>query len=236
MFLEEKNKTPDLYGELYSDFRVTGTPFLAYRDLPEILSKYASGKDALDYGSGSGETSFFLKSLGYNVVGVDINDRMLTALRQRDPGGQYLKIDSAKIPSDNETYDLVVCAFVLLEIATKGEILKVVSEIRRVLKKGGIFISILTNDNTYKHDWLTLNTSFPENKNLTSGSKVKVEFRDLGFAIDDYYWTENDYKEIFQKAGFVISEIHKPIGREDDGYEWRDEKNFPPITIFVCKG
>jgi len=122
----------------------------------------------------------------------------------------------------------------LLEISTKDEILNIVREIHRVLKKNGIFISISASDHTYNHDWLTLNTNFPENKNIASGAKVKIEFRDINLTIDDYFWTEKDYREIFQKAGLVVVEVHNPLGKDDDGYEWKDEKIISPSSIIVC--
>ena len=234
MILDNKSKTPGLYADLYSNFKFSGTPYLSYRDMPNILNKHVHGKNVLDYGSGSGESTLFLKSLDYNVTSVDINERMLSIAQAKDPLGKYVKIDSGIIPFDDDSFDLVFCSFVLLEISTKDEILNIVREIHRVLKKNGIFISISASDHTYNHDWLTLNTNFPENKNIASGAKVKIEFRDINLTIDDYFWTEKDYREIFQKAGLVVVEVHNPLGKDDDGYEWKDEKIISPSSIIVC--
>jgi ubiquinone/menaquinone biosynthesis C-methylase UbiE len=112
---------------------------------------------------------------------------MLSIAQAKDPPGKYVKIDSGVIPFDDDSFDLVFCSFVLLEISTKDEILNIVREIHRVLKKNGIFISLSASDHTYNHDWLTLNTNFPENKNIASGAKVKIEFRDINLTIDDYF-------------------------------------------------
>lgn len=235
MILSDKSNTPSLYADLYSNFKFIGTPSLSYRDMPSILNKYVNGKKVLDYGCGTAESTLFLKSLDYDVVSVDINERMLSIAQARDPNGEYTKINSGTVPFGDNSFDLVFCSFVLLEIATKDEMLNTVREIHRVLKKGGVFISISASDHTYHHEWLTLNTDFPENKNITSGSKVKIEFRDINLTIDDYFWTEKDYREIFQKAGLVVVEVHNPLGKEDDGYEWRDEKTISPISIIICK-
>ena len=232
---KENNKNSTSYAKLYSKYKIEGTQYLPFRDLPLILNKYVKGTKVLDYGSGSGESSIFLKSLGFDVIGVDINDEMVSISQDRDPLGKYIKIETGKLPFNNEVFDLVLCSFVLLEIANKIEILSIVKEINRVLKKGAIFISIAASDITYKHNWLTLNTDFPENNNITSGSKVKIEFKDINLTINDYYWTENDYKEIFVDAGYQIDEVHNPLGTSKDQYEWIDEKKFSPSSIIVCK-
>ncbi len=57
--LPDKDNTPQLYGELYAKYKITGTPYLAYRDMPDILKKYVIGNKALDFGSGTGESTIF---------------------------------------------------------------------------------------------------------------------------------------------------------------------------------
>ena len=57
MILQDKDKTPELYADLYSKYQITGTPYLAYRDLASLLTQYVNGTVALDYGCGSGEST-----------------------------------------------------------------------------------------------------------------------------------------------------------------------------------
>ena len=104
-----KSTTPNLHADLYSNFKFIGTPCLAYRDMPDILNKYVSGKKFLDYGCGTAESTLFLKSLGYDVVAVDINERMLSIAQERDPNGKYTKINSGAVPFDENSFDLVLC-------------------------------------------------------------------------------------------------------------------------------
>jgi len=49
---------------------------------------------------------------------------------------------------------------------------------------------------------------------LQSGARVKIEFRNIDLTIFDYYWTQENYTEIFQKAGLHIIEIHNPLGMQ----------------------
>jgi ubiquinone/menaquinone biosynthesis C-methylase UbiE len=71
--------------ESYDRLEFPGTYYLAYRDLPSIISRYVRGGWALDFGCGTGRSTRFLQRLGFNTVGVDIADEMLALARKRDP-------------------------------------------------------------------------------------------------------------------------------------------------------
>lgn len=226
---------PGLYAKVYSDLNLTGTQFLSFRDIPMLVNKYVSGLDTLDYGSGAGKSTLYLKSLGLNVEGVDVNKEMIKAAIEKDPDGVYQCINSAQIPSISEKYDFVFSSWVLMEVATKRELYAIVKEITRVLKIGGAFIAIVCNEDTYNTDWLSENTEFAENKNLYSGSVVKVLFKDINLSIYDYFWTTNDYQEAISSAGLELIEIYKPLGHNKDGYNWINEHKKSPCSIYVAK-
>ena len=233
--LKDKHSTPNIYAELYSQYKISGTPYLPYRDMPAILKKYTPGTLSLDYGCGTGESTLFLKSQGYKVIGVDINDEMIKIAESRDHNGKYIIVDGLNLPFDDNFFDLVFCSFVLLEISKRELIYSVVKEIKRVLKNNGIFISIGANQNTYSKNWFSLNTNFDENKNPISGNNVKIEFKKENFAIYDYYWDDEDYKSIFEEAGLLVLDIHHPIGTKNDGVSWIDEMQYAPSSIVVSK-
>lgn len=236
MTLVDYNENPSLYAKLYSKLKISGTQFLAFRDIPKIIDIYVkTGLNTLDYGSGNGNSTLYLKSLGLQVEGMDINDEMIKYAKISDPTGSYRTIKTGKIPVNDSTYDLVFASWVLMEIGTKSELDLVVKEIYRVLKQNGIFIAIVCNETTYNTDWLSENTEFEENISLQSGSKVKVLFKDIDLTIYDYFWTEDDYCEVIIKGGFKLLEIHSPLGKDDDGYHWINEYNKSPCSIYVAK-
>lgn len=39
---------PKLYAEIYSKLDITGTQFIAFRDLPKLISKYVNGINTID--------------------------------------------------------------------------------------------------------------------------------------------------------------------------------------------
>ena len=79
----------DLRAESYARLEFPGTYYLAYRDLPEIIGKYAEGNNALDFGCGTGRSARFLKKLGFNVTGIDISRSMISIAENLNPGGKY---------------------------------------------------------------------------------------------------------------------------------------------------
>jgi ubiquinone/menaquinone biosynthesis C-methylase UbiE len=176
-----------------------------------------------------------LKSLGFNTTGVDINPKMIEFAGNSDKTGEYLPILNDKIPFADVVFDLVFSSFVLLEMSSLQEIEKALIEINRVLKPGGHFVAVLNNENMYKHQWNEVNTNFPQNKNLKSGDKVKIELLDKALTIEDYYWTQDDYINVMQKANLEILEINSHIEGLKSETNRKDEINTSPISIYFSK-
>ena len=116
--LSESAKKYNLLGEDAQIYRIGRTDYLVTRELPAILSKY-NVSSILDLGCGAGLSTRFLKKLGYECIGVDSSDDMLTLAKQNDPTGIYKKsISPTLLPFDSESFEMAVSVFVLFEIAT----------------------------------------------------------------------------------------------------------------------
>ena len=113
------------------------------------------------------------------------------------------------------------------------QIQEALNEMSRVLKHKGVFIAILDNENMYKYNWKKINTNFLQNKNLKRGQKVRVEFLDKGFSIEDYYWPQEDYIRVMDNAGLNLLVIHRPLGLESDGIDWEDDIFASPISVYI---
>ncbi len=75
--------------ESYSKLEFPNTYYLAYRDLPLIISNHVTGKQAIDFGCGTGRSTRFLKQLGFHVVGIDNSNDMLEIAKKLDTSGNY---------------------------------------------------------------------------------------------------------------------------------------------------
>lgn len=211
------------------------TYYLGYRDIPNLVKKYVNGKKTIDYGCGTGRSTQFLKALGLEVIGVDINYEMLSQATELDHSSHYLHIKNAQIPVLDSSYDFIFSCFVLLTIPTKKELFAIFREMYRSLKKGGIYITVTGSEELYSHDWLSYNVNYPENKSLTSGSLTKIQLKDLGLDFINYFWTDSDYEELFQASGLSLVEKHFTYGTLEDGKEWVSETKHPPYVVYVLR-
>ncbi|MEM9105519.1 MAG: methyltransferase domain-containing protein, partial [Pseudomonadota bacterium] len=78
--------------DFFAGLAIEGTYQLAFRDLPDIISRHVTGTSALDFGCGAGRSTRFLKSLGFNATGVDISQSMLVNARRQDAEGNYFQV------------------------------------------------------------------------------------------------------------------------------------------------
>ncbi|WP_062268169.1 class I SAM-dependent methyltransferase [Endozoicomonas arenosclerae] len=208
--------------------------FLTLRDLPGLLEKYVkTGTKALDYGCGAGMMMPLIKRCGFDVEGMDISLNMLNIAMRDHKNTAFTHIDSASIPRPDEHYDLVLICYVLVEISSLSEMEAITREVHRVLKPGGIAVVIVSSEQKFSGDWMLVDNDFPENQNLTSGSRVKCRLGDSKLVFEDYFWTDKDYRSVFTRSGLKVLKWHQPLGREEDGLPWKDELHSPLFSIYV---
>lgn len=213
-----------------------GSPhrFLAYKDIPALIQEYVKGKQALDYGSGTGASSAFLQSLSFHVIGADISLSMLEKAKATFPEIEFKHIDNL---ATTLTFDLVFSSFVLFELPSKEAIIEYLKKARSFLNTDGVFIGITGSEHLYSplRKWLSFDVNFEENHPLISGKIVKLALKDPRMEFYDYYWEEKDYVECFHKAGLHILQTHFPLGSPNDPYLWNDERSYAPFTVFIAK-
>lgn len=224
------------HSKTYSNLGITGTYFIAFKDIPNVISKYIEGKESLDYGCGTGRSTRFLKKLGFNVVGVDISKEMINEAKKEDPQGKYFIIESGNLNKfKSDTFDLIFIGFVFDSIYSKDEMIKIMKELRRIIKKDGIIINITSTPELYiNNNWKSFYTTFPNNIKAKKGDIVKISIKGADIIAEDYLWEDQDYREIFLKSGLKLLETIKPISNEKE-FENFDESKIPPWFIYILK-
>ena len=236
LIYESHNEKSAAQAEFYQKTSHSPFRFLAYRDIPTLITKYnLRQKNALDYGAGTGISTQFLFSQGFKVWGVDINKEMLIQARLNCPSATFSLIENDKILNDVEFFDFIFSSFVLFEIGTEEEIIKYLNEAKRVMRQDGLFIAVTGSQELYSRNWFIWDTDYLCNVNPQSGDKVKFFLRDSEIEFTDFFWTEIDYRRFFNKAGFSILDIHYPLGSVDEPYPWKDEIKYSPFVIFIVK-
>lgn len=209
---------------------------LIYRDLKDLLNKYSCSGKALDLGCGPGISTRFLASLGFDVIGMDINKEMLLCAFQKPDGIPFAWIEHSQIPLRNESLDLVMAIMVLLEEPSLEMMLQSVKEIQRVLKPGGIFLPVVASEYMHKYNWLNRSINNVENnQNLKTGDIYTTYSHTSGMTFSNFFYSHNDYQEIFLEAKLKVLEIHHALGMDSDGIDWNLEKKLNPYTHYVCQ-
>ncbi len=227
----------DAYAGAYAKLEFSGTYYLAFRDLPEILSGHVERGKALDIGCGTGRSTRFLQRLGFDALGVDVAEEMVREARVFDPSGDYrLVADGDLSQFEDGTFDLVLSAFTFDNIPTMAKKVGLFSELARVLKPVGRIVNLVSSPEIYRHEWASFSTrDFPENSQAQSGDRVRIIVTDLEDhrPVVDVICSDEDYREVYRKAGLEAVEVHRPLGRADEPYEWVNEATIAPWVIYV---
>lgn len=88
----------------------------------------------------------------------------------------------------------------------------------------------------YVNEWASFSTAdFPENRSAKTGDIVKDIMLDVDDRrpVEDIYWSLDDYHRLFDMAGLNIEAFYKPLGKEDEPFQWVSETTIAPWMIFV---
>ena len=225
--------------DAYAELEFPGTYYLAYRDLPGIVAEHVTGKRALDFGCGTGRSTRFLQGLGFEVIGVDISEFMLERARQQDPGGDYRRVPDGNLSSlAGQTFDLILSAFTFDNISTKRKKLELFKSLGGLLARQGCVVNLVSSPEIYTHEWASFSTrDFPENRSAKSGDVVRIVMLDVEDSrpVEDVVCSDEDYQDIYESAGLVLTEVHKPLADPGEPRRWISETEIAPWVIYVVK-
>lgn len=167
-----------------------------HRTLIYFLNKYRKfGCKVLDIGCGVGTIDFYLAKRGKNVTGIDISQNSISIAKKN---AEYFKLNkkivfkvlefSNKLPSGK--FNIIICSEVLEHLKHDKA---AVEKIKTLLTSGGILIASSPSQNSSLYRWGLLNWFEKEVGHLRR-------------------YTEESYRNLFEKAGFKILETKKTEG------------------------
>lgn len=223
--------------QAYATLGFPGTYHLAFRDLPALIAEHVSGLRALDFGCGAGRSTRFLRGLGFQAVGVDVSRSMVEEATRLDPDGTYMLIADGDLAAfEPASFDLVLSAFPFDNIPGVEKRRALLCELRRLLSPRGRIVLLGSTPEIYTHEWASFSTSeFPENRRAKSGDRVRIVMKDVEDQrpVEDVIWFHRDYLDLFAAAELELLAEHRPLGREDEPYEWLSETTVAPWVIYV---
>ena len=225
--------------ESYAKLEFPGTYYLAYRDLPQILTEHVQGTKALDFGCGTGRSTRFLKRLGFDAVGVDISEDMLRKARELDPGGDYcLAHEGGLIEMGRGAYDLVLSVFTFDNIPTLEKKVGIFTAMKNLLRPNGRVVNLVSSPEIYTNEWASFSTKdFPENRLARTGDKVRIIQTDVEDRrpVVDVLWDDEAYRDVFQRSGLDVIQVCRPVGKKEEPYSWVNETRISPWVIYIMK-
>jgi SAM-dependent methyltransferase len=224
--------------EAYSRLEFPGTYFLAYRDLPDILSRHVAGWSALDFGCGAGRSTRFLRRLGFEAVGVDVSADMIGRAREIDRSGDYRLVEPARLTGlASGSFDLVLSAFTFDNVPDADKVAHF-RALDDLLARHGRIVNLVSTPEIYTHEWASFSTrDFPENRLARRGGVVRIVMTDVADRrpVEDVLCSKASYLEIYGQAGFDLVASYEPLGREDEPFAWVNETRVAPWRIDVLK-
>ena len=129
----------------YFNFRVTGgAVYNEYLEMPAMLAELGDvrGKRVVDIGCGPGIYAAELLKRGAVVYGIDQADSMIKIAKEYAKGADFRVGSVYSMPYRKGFFDEAFASYVVHYFTDLGRALR---EIRRVLKRGGIFVFSTTN-------------------------------------------------------------------------------------------
>jgi len=176
----------------------------------ERIAKFFKEKGVrkiLDIGSGTGRHLIFFSKKGFEIYGFDASPKAISLAKEwlaEEKLNVELKLNrmEAKFPYDDNFFDAIISIQVIHHNKMR-DILKTVSEVKRVLRKGGlIFITFpkLESRNNLE-DWKL--------KEIESGTYIPQEGQEKG--LPHHFFTIEEIYEVF--SSFKLLEIYNDRNR-----------------------
>jgi len=227
------------HAEAYAKLQFANTYYLAYRDLPEIISTHVGGKKAIDFGCGTGRSTRVLSGLGFDAVGIDISQEMIAKAKEMDPAGDYRFVKDDDFSGlEPAAFDLVASIFTFDNISGFLMKMRLFRDLAGLLKPSGKLISVVSSPEIYLHEWASFSTKdYPENRTARTGDVVRIVTTDFPDRrpTEDILCTDESYKEIYERSGLNVVAMHRPLGRPEEPYPWVNETAIAPWVVYVLE-
>jgi len=213
--LLNKTKTDyDKLATLFQEKRGMMTPDMMY------LKRFAKqGDKILDLGCGFGRLNDVLKNLDIKYIGTDISFKQIALAKKSYPNKKFKKCDLLIQSFHNNSFDKIFCLSVIHHIPSTKYRIKILKEIKRVLKPQGKLI--LTA-------WFAWdNPKIKKVINKFNSSKSEFDRNDIIFPFKNnqgkvvinrylHCFSQTELKNLVDKAGFKIEET-KVLKRDRKG-------------------
>lgn len=104
--------------------------------LDKFSSMLPQNAKVLDVGCGPGQHVKYLSEKGYDVIGIDLSEKMVEIAKNKVPNTKFEVMDMKSLTFDNDTFDGIICMYSLIHIPTL-DIVPTLKGFSKVLKPKG---------------------------------------------------------------------------------------------------
>ncbi|MEH1805209.1 class I SAM-dependent methyltransferase [Nostoc sp.] len=145
-----------------------------------------SDSQVLDLCCGSGQTTEFLVKTSQNVTGLDASPKSLQRARLNVPQASYIEAFAEEMPFADNLFDVVHTSVALHEMQPQ-QLRKIINEVYRVLKPGGVFTLVDFHAPTNPIFWPGISVFLLLFETETAWELLKTDLAELlaktGFAV-----------------------------------------------------
>ncbi len=179
-------------------------------------------KTLLDYGCGPGKISYFLAdSYGKEIIALDESREMLAIATDKRAHKnikyQLIENDSIHFLKENSVDAAILC-FVLLNLSSEQRIIRILTEIHRVLKSNASCIILETNPDAIGIKFATFQSGKSDYAYRYGQKREAWLYLPDGTitSLMGYYWPKSMYYNALKTSGFYKTEECLPILKNQD--------------------
>lgn len=193
---EELATTIQTYNEIVEPYYENTSKLASSKEVVDEFSKMLpKGAKILDAGCGPGRDAKWFTDKGFDVVGIDLAEKMIEFARKIAPKATFKIMDFRKLDFPDKSFDAIWFSSSLLSIK-KNDAPGALREMYRTLKKGGVMF---------------LNSKVGEGEGLQKDNRYGGKSKFYA------YYKLEEVKQLAEDAGFsIIKSFDKKDERYDD--------------------
>ena len=158
--------------------------------------KHELVRRVLDLGCGTGRHTAYLLEEGFQIYGCDSSEVALELAMAALPTVDFETCNMTALPYEDGFFDAVICNHVI-QHGTIAEIKVAISEIHRILRKGGILFLVAISTN---HPKYLTGTEIEPNTRINTDS--------VDGDLPHHFFTEEELRALFTKPFEIVKSVH----------------------------
>lgn len=184
MPVRDNTKIWNFYAPVYDKFMISNKK--AYDEMYQKIRKVIQNRKVLELACGTGLIANHVADVSKAYIATDFSENMLIQAQKHKSTDRlrYMKADASNLPFENHSFDVIIIANAL-HIVPNPE--KVLSEIARVLRTGGILIAP-----NFIHE------------NLTRKALLMSKMLTMAGIAFETKWNAEEYVQFLKDNGFQV--------------------------------